>query len=263
MRFLSALLFALCVLISCPSEAVITLVQRAGSLSTATTSAMLSTTISASALHDLLVVVPYNDHNSTISGVTDNKSQTWVQVPSAARNNGNNCALDMWYFAGTASGVTTVTVTYSAAGGAYTGSQGQSVYEVSGIGASPIDSSTNGTTTGANAATTIISGASLTTTNAADMIIVGGCIDVNGAAQPTITSLTTPYTLGAQQQNTGNLVTYGDGYQITSSTVTSQKATFNGTHLGNGTTASEFNAAGFKAGTFATAVTGPMGAIFP
>ena len=52
---------------------------------------------------------------ATVNSFTDNKSQTWVQATAArATDSSQNGFCDVWYFPNSASGVTSVTATYSA-----------------------------------------------------------------------------------------------------------------------------------------------------
>lgn len=75
-----------------------------------TSSATVPITISSSLNGSLLVVMIANDISTLISGVTDNKGNTYVQATGA--HGGDSFARqDIWYSANSAAAVTTITVT--------------------------------------------------------------------------------------------------------------------------------------------------------
>ena len=168
-----------------------------------------STTITSSTAGNLLVIAitTYVNAVGTVTGVTDNKSQTWVQATGArGTNSANNTATDIWYFPNTASGVTSVTVTFT--GGALAE---QTVYEVSGIKtSSPLDVA-GGVSSGASTTTAV--SASLTTTAANDFILV--ILDQN----PNVSTVNSPYTKDSQTGHTA--------YYIPTTTVSGSQCTFN------------------------------------
>lgn len=101
---------------------------------------------------------------ATVSSVTDNLGQTWLQcAASRATDSGNNGFIDNWYFPNSASGVTTVTATLNMSNSDIY----MAVWEVGGAAtASPQDGNGAVLNDQSGAAT----GAAITTTNADDFI---------------------------------------------------------------------------------------------
>ena len=158
-----------------------------------------------------LIVVPFSCGPSsvTITGVTDNKSQVYTQVPSArATDSTTNKMTDIWYFSNTASGVTSITVTLS-------GASNSSQYdfeeiEVSGLKtSSPVDVSGN-VSNGASGTSLVT--AALTTTAANDYILT---ILQDGTS--TILSVASPY---ASPDSSGATAFYNPATIVTSNSAT-------------------------------------------
>jgi len=83
---------------------------------TGSTSPVTVTPASTASGNAILVAIcaPNNSVAVTITGVTDNLSQTYTQNPSGASfRTTNNSAADIWYFPNTASGVTSISVSFT------------------------------------------------------------------------------------------------------------------------------------------------------
>ena len=145
-------------------------------------------TLTSTGASKLLVVLSANTGARTVTSVTDNKSNSYTQFPSAAINGANSRSLDCWYCAGAISGVTTVTVHYSGSAGTF--EKVVEVWEVAGF-TSPATDGTASVGTGTCVATTA-TGASVTTTRTvgfvAAIIVVGGAIAANPASGNEFTS---------------------------------------------------------------------------
>lgn len=204
----------------------------------------VSITITSSTAGNLLAVdidclIENPSDTLSVSGVTDNKGQTWSKATGAAGSylySGAYPAItDIWYFPNSAAGVTTVTVTFTGTGvGTDTISTFCEVSEITGCAtSSPVDavaSLSNATST------TVALSASVTTTLAQDFILT--VIPYN-AFPGSITSVTSPYTIGGTVLNT-------DAYYVPSGTVSSSQASFNGASSGTAYSSSTvaFKAAG-------------------
>ena len=149
--------------------------------SAATTQA---TTITSSTAGNLLAICcngyTVGASTKTVTSVTDNLGQTWVQVPSARSTMSTYYFNDIWYFPNTAAGVTSVTITLSSSTKCDT-----SVYEFSGVKTiSPVDVS--GATS--NAAPAAAAKSTALTTAASGDVIIAMMNNDN-----TITSVNSPY----------------------------------------------------------------------
>lgn len=248
--FKNLILAALLLLSPIEAQAAITFVQNAtGQASSGDT---VSATISSTTAGHLLVAVVYSNGNNNDlapTGVTDSASHTWTKATgsdSAASDGGGFS--DIWYYPNTTSGVTSVTATFSYAAGGTDGFN-ISVYEFAGAAvSSPLETGNAATTVQSNAATSTSGTAAITTSTSGDVIVSGIFLSHRAVASyPTVTSMTSPYTL---EGNITHAVTGGtafaDGYNITTTTVTSQAAQFNGTLLGDGSSYMASTAAAFE-----------------
>lgn len=169
----------------------------------------------------------------TVTGVTDNKSQTYSQVSGArATDSGSNYFTDIWYFANSASGVTTITVSLSGS----TASGGATAIEVVGINTtSPVDASA--AVNNIASTSTPVSGNITTTQNNGLIFVV--LSDNTGA-----NSVASPYTLVNAQGVAA--------YNVAATPVTNQTTTFT---LGGSTTSCISSAAFLSSGVQSSSVT--------
>lgn len=145
------------------STPTIAFVQSAGHKSASSTNTVtLSATASGSA-----IIVPVDFYSSppgTVTSVTDNQSNTYVQVPGVRAVN-LDTASDLWYCLNCTAGVTSVVAHLNGAV-----STAVAALEFSGVvTSSPID--TSGSNTGSGITQT---GPALTTTSAGSVIVVAG-----------------------------------------------------------------------------------------
>lgn len=116
-------------------------------------------TITSSLAGSILAVAGYNRGSRTITGVTDNKSNTWVQATGAAgSDSGGVVTSDNWYMLTPTAGVTTITVQFSGTAG--TDARTCEAWEVIGFNTPVYD--TGGHTTSATGSGTTDSGPILT-----------------------------------------------------------------------------------------------------
>lgn len=208
-----------------------------------TSSATITSSLAGSVL---IIATEYGLAGGTILSVTDNKGNTWVQATNAASAPLGGGGTDVWYYLTSASGVTTITVTYSS-----TSTNEKTIWyaEVTGFTTPAFDVAghvTSGTATGFNNP-----GPSITTASAAgfiwaaDQTALGNLTGMQGG---------NAFTFGDQQTNTGGasayLITAGTGtYQpvwvsdTTADTVDSSAAAFKETS-GGGTTTKKLAALG-------------------
>jgi hypothetical protein len=149
--------------------------------------------------------------STTVSGVTDNKSQTWSQISGFRSTDGATLFFDGWYFENTTSGVTTVTATIGSA----LLSCDVIAMEFRGVSltAAPYSvGATNNGTTG-----TALNNPAVTTTEAGDLILC--CL---GGTTGNVSSINSPYSTNAVLFNNK-----GYAFNIPATIVTSQQATFN------------------------------------
>lgn len=122
--------------------------------------------VAATAANALIVVGCASAGTRTVSGVADDKGNTYVQASGAAAHaNSSADATDIWYcLKTTTSGVTTVTITYSGSAGTFV--KDGEVWEVAGFTNADIDvakalndfSQTTNVTTGPTVTTTATAG---------------------------------------------------------------------------------------------------------
>jgi len=131
-----------------------------------------SVSISSSTAGNTLIVLPGMPDGTTVTSVTDNIGNSWVQVPNAySTSAGDGFAVDIWYCANCAGGVTTVTAHFPASASF----AGLIAYEVSGITTtSPLD-------LGAHVSEAAVSGGNCNgpsvTTSSTDFLIAAGDAD--------------------------------------------------------------------------------------
>ncbi|OWK42486.1 Glycoprotein gp2 [Fimbriiglobus ruber] len=181
-----------------------------GAAGTASTGTTCAATITSSTAGNLLAVGIVNSTGTlrTVTGVTDNIGQTYLQVPSAyATSTVSPVFSDIWYFPNTAAGVTTVTVTFS-------GSVANAVINVTEISGIALSSPVDAVSIVNQQATTLspISAPITTSANNDFIFAVMGC-------QASSTTVSSPY---AVVQSGSHNFGY---YNIAASPVTSQTAT--------------------------------------
>lgn len=160
---------------------------------------------SSTAAGALLVVCTETNGLITISGVADDKSNTYTQAKTFTAPNGFIC--EQWESHNSTAGVTAITVTYSGATGATTANA--SGYELAGAHlTSPVGQSSTGGTS--QTATVINESVTSFTPNATDSIIIASS---RISAAPTSYASPGGYTVlgGATRHQTAYLIRTGAG----------------------------------------------------
>jgi hypothetical protein len=139
------------------------LVQSFSYVSTAN-SASAALPVESTGSGNLLVVAASDDGSRTVSSVTDG-THSFKQVTNAAATN-QTTRTDIWYLASSATGTTTVTVTFSGAAGTF--AKELWFWEVRGIN-NPVVDAVAHTSAGAQSGG-IATGAAVTTTGSADFV---------------------------------------------------------------------------------------------
>jgi hypothetical protein len=125
-------------------------------------------TVTSTGSARLLVVALGNGGGRTVSTITDNIGNTYVQASgAAATETADTFGSDVWYVLSAASGVTTITVTFSGAAGTF--NKQCFFWEVSGFTTAAFDGAnavSNGTTTASTA-----TGAAVTTTSTNGFVV--------------------------------------------------------------------------------------------
>ena len=209
----------------------ITIIQHVGSSSSAS-STDCATTITSSTANLLVVGVTKNADTDSVSSVTDNIGNVYLQVPNAHGIFGA-ASTDTWYCPNAAPGVTTVTVHW---GVSSTSPRGNEVWEVSGFVAPILDIGNHGAVAGSG---NVVTGATVTTTAVVGFI---SAIVLLGSGTVTLNPNTgNEFTSGG---DTINGATYG-AVSLISSTAAAHNAAW-GT---SGATPNECNSiAAFKEG---------------
>lgn len=161
----------------------IAVVQHVGN-STAVSSNTCISTIVSSTNNVLIIAVMKNGSSDSVTSVTDNQLNTYVQATSAKRT--NIATVDIWYCLNATAGVTTITTNW---GIIDTVTRSNEVWEISGIITPAFDLANNA---GATGAANVITGASVTTTGTsgiivANLVVFSGTVTVNPAAGNTFT----------------------------------------------------------------------------
>lgn len=228
MRRLVLTALCLCVWASTVSAAIA--LRQHGTTTTTALANTSATTITSSLSGSVLIIgTEYGLAGGTVVSVTDNKGDTWVQATNAASAPIGGGGTDIWYFLTPASGVTTITVTYSSTS---TNEKTAWYAEVTGFTTPAFDIAghvTSGAAMGFNNP-----GPSLTTAAAAGFI---WAVDQTALGNLTGMQGGNAFTFGDQQPGTGGasayLITVGTGtYQpvwvsdTTADTVDSSAAAF-------------------------------------
>lgn len=124
----------------------------------------------------IVVATSRNGSSDSVSSVTDNIGNTYVQATSA-RGTFATATSDIWYCTNATSGVTTVTVTWGVTAAT---NRLAEVYEVSGYTTPILDVANHGNAAGSS---NVITGASVTTNTTTDfvaaIVLTAGTIDQN------------------------------------------------------------------------------------
>ena len=228
-------------LVAQPCAAALSVVQDKSATYASGAATTIAATITSSTAGNLLIAVPFYDSNSvstpTVSGVSGGGGNTFTQFPSVRATFSTSGAIDIWYLANNAGGITTVTATFSAS------VTGRSVWvlEVSGADTGTTTVRDVGSTVSNAASATNVLGASMTTANAADIIVTGF---LDGG---TFTTANSPWTASTTINN-GNGLVYqivaatgsyqGSGNQTPSATFSASQASFKAAAGGGGCTLS-------------------------
>lgn len=166
----------------------ITLIQHTVGYSAAVTDSV-SVTIGPAGAGHLLVVGIVNDNHLTVSKVTDDRSNTYVQAANAFSVGNYGHRSDIWYVLSAKPGVTTITAVFNKSSGAFPGTWDKTIFafEVAGFTTSAKFDVANHTTyassPGAPFLPNIGVGAPVTTTSDSGFIV--GVISTNGLIQET------------------------------------------------------------------------------